>query len=361
MSEQPPSDPPQQNIKIDDSSFDKTQIAIAGGNSVQNQGLVNLVVNLFGKKESYRQELPNWRDELLKEVKQEVKGIIARSLHENVRVNLCMEEQLGQVRRYWDREVKVSEIKTEQLPLEKKIIDFFDENNGKILILGAAGAGKTLTMLEIAIELINRAKTSGQPMPVFLNLSYWKKDQNIASWLVDEIQDKYRIPKDISQRWIDQRQLIPLLDDLNRVDSTRQDKCVTEINQFWNDLRPPGIVVCSRQEDEIYKTHYKSKLKLNNSVLVKPLNESQLQTYLEDDLGLSVMWERIEHNPALLNLARTPFLLKIIILAYRDKKILHEEWQRLDAKEHLQHLFNDFVDRKLKEQDRSIAGSMSPL
>ncbi len=67
------------------------------------------------------------------------------------------------------------------------------------------------------------------------------------------------------------------------------------------------------------------------------------------------MWERIKHNPALLNLAQTPFLLKIIILAYRDKKILHEKWQRLDAKEHLQHLFNDFVDRKLKEQDRSIA------
>lgn len=90
----------------------------------------------------------------------------------------------------------------------------FDEEaiTGKLLILGAPGAGKTTTLLQLAQELVKRAETdTRKPMPVLLNLSSWKDDsQTIASSLVDGMHVKYGIRKDISQRWLDERSLLTL-------------------------------------------------------------------------------------------------------------------------------------------------------
>ncbi len=83
-----------------------------------------------------------------------------------------------------------------------------------LLILGEPGAGKTTTLLQLARNLIGRAEQDvNHLIPVILNLSSWTNPtQPIATWIVDELNTKYQVPKAIGQAWLQQQQLLLLLD-----------------------------------------------------------------------------------------------------------------------------------------------------
>ena len=62
------------------------------------------------------------------------------------------------------------------------------EINGKLLILGNPGSGKTTTMLDLAKVLIDRATAQPDlPIPVLFNLSGWKDDRLIRDWLTARV------------------------------------------------------------------------------------------------------------------------------------------------------------------------------
>ncbi|HEY9735691.1 MAG TPA: hypothetical protein V6D06_05385, partial [Trichocoleus sp.] len=49
-----------------------------------------------------------------------------------------------------------------------------DGIDGRLLILGEPGSGKTQTLLALASDLIRLARTSNDPVPVLMDLSGWK-------------------------------------------------------------------------------------------------------------------------------------------------------------------------------------------
>lgn len=102
-----------------------------------------------------------------------------------------------------------------------------------MLILGNPGAGKTTTMLDLAKALIARAEQDADyPIPVLFNLSTWKDDkQSMRDWLVLELKSKYGVRKDIGAKWVDDAQLLPMLDGLDELESVRQEPCVRKINR----------------------------------------------------------------------------------------------------------------------------------
>lgn len=93
-----------------------------------------------------------------------------------------------------------------------------------LLILGEPGAGKTITLLKLAQELIARTeKDLSQPIPVVLNLSSWRnKQQTIADWLIEELNSTYQISKALGKVWIEDQQLLLLLDGLDEVKIERR-------------------------------------------------------------------------------------------------------------------------------------------
>jgi len=126
---------------------------------------------------------------------------------------------------------------SQRLPKEKKIGEIFDEANRSLLILGAPGSGKTTTLLELALDLIPRAESDqNQPIPVVFNLSTWSaKQQSLVDWLTAELSSKYRIPKKVSRRWLEDNSLLPLLDGLDEVKPDYRAACVKAINEFGCD------------------------------------------------------------------------------------------------------------------------------
>jgi MFS family permease len=304
-----------------------------------------------------RQNVQN-RYKLLEDVKREVEGRLESSLHDAVLINLLKEKQNQLVACKWAIEVKIGNQPTTQLDYRTDIIEVFDQKAiaGKLLILGAPGAGKTTTLLEIASELCDRALNHpDEPIPVLFNLSAWKDDKqaisgartsSFADWLVAELNDKRGVRVDIGKHWLENHQILPLLDGLDELEPTRQERCVQAINQFLEQAYcPKHLVVCSRRDE--YE-HCNTQLQLNGAVCLQPLTSAQIHDYLVD-VGRPELWQSIKDDPEQLNLVKTPLLLSIMTLAYEEISI--EEWHKCNSPEALrQYLFDAYIERMLKRE-----------
>ncbi|RUR73335.1 hypothetical protein DSM107007_54290 [Nostoc sp. PCC 7120 = FACHB-418] len=290
---------------------------------------------------------------VLADVKHEVNGRLKQSLHNTVLINLGKELQLQQVKRYWDAEIKIGTKPPEPVSENTTILSVFDSEEiaGELLILGAPGAGKTTTQLELAQALIKQAEENPTyPIPVLINLSSWKdKNQPISEWLVVELKSKYGITKQLSQHWLINRQLLLLLDGLDEVKPIFQEACVKSINQLVRgEYRSSSIVICSRSQE--YQ-NYKTNLRINGAICLKPLTKKQINKYLIE-INNADLWETINNDFNLLELVKSPLLLSITIIAAREISL--SKWQHLEStQEHLEHLLNAYVQRMLTREINS--------
>lgn len=304
---------------------------------------------------------------LLDDVKSEVEIRLESSLHNAVLINLVKEQQPEQVSNRWDVEIKIGSRPSSLLPTNIKILEALDLTSisGKLLLLGEPGAGKTTTLLELARDLIARAEVDAdEPIPVLFNLSSWKKENDnvfdlfdpsswkkknrtLADWMISELKLKHGVRKDIAKKLLEKRQLTPLLDGLDEVDSTLQEQCIKAINQFQQDYRPDYLVVCCRRAE--YK-NLQTQLQLNGAIYLSPLTERQIYDYLVS-VNCLELWQSIRTSPELLELAKSPLLLSIMSLVSQD--ISFQEWLRIDsAEEQRRYLFDAYISRMLSRRTK---------
>ncbi|MGD1809655.1 hypothetical protein ACP6PL_30115 [Dapis sp. BLCC M126] len=284
------------------------------------------------------------RNKLLNTVKREVLQLRSQSLHNAVIINLVRQQPPQQLKRSWDLEVKVGKRPIFQIPPKVNIMQVFDRMKGKLLLLGNPGGGKTTTLLELARRLVIRTeKDTNTPIPVLLDLSKWKNhNQEISDWLVEQLKFKYNIPKKVTREWLENQQLLPLIDGLDRVSPELSEHYLESINKFSIDFQPKHLVVCS--SFTTYKNCH-NKLRVNAAVLLQPLTNSQIKDYLFVARSRE-LWNYIEEEPELLNLAKTPLMLSMMTLAYEE--ILIAAWRRITSKEGREkYLLNAYIRYQL--------------
>jgi len=290
---------------------------------------------------------------LLAAVKEEVAARLRQSLHNAVLINLGKESQPQQVKRPWDAEIKIGLKPAEPLSDTTTILEVFDSQEiaGKLLILGVPGSGKTTTQLELAQELIKRAEEQPDyPVPVLFNLSSWKDDrQSITDWLVAELKSKYGVSNKLGKEWVDNQQLLPLLDGLDELEPQRQEICVQGINQFLaGETRPLSLIVCSRSEEY---SNYSTQLQLNGAIYLQPLTNNQICDNLTS-IKRRELWLIISSDLDLLELVKTPLLLSITVLVSQEISV--EEWQHLNSTpDRIQYLLDAYVGRMLTRDTNS--------
>ncbi|WP_424099936.1 NACHT domain-containing protein [Moorena producens] len=328
-----------------------------------------------GKKTQISRQIPKaklqrWRRDLLGAMAAEVNMRLDDSLHNDHLIQLVMADKREQVGRrekitvnpskfppWWKQLLKFRRVTTDSEP-GQKVIEVFNQEDiaGKLLILGAPGSGKTTMLLDLAKDLITRAQEQeNQPIPIIVELSDWKDDkQPIAEWLAANLKFRYNLRKEITQEWIQTGQLLPLLDGLDELGLERQKLCFQQLNQFLKDV--PQIVVCCREEEYLAGEQI---LEMRGAVCLQPLSDQQIENYL-NSLNCRHLWPVIqEDSEGLLELARMPLLLHLIPMAYPDGlKRVERELKDPKAKEDYQNqcrqrLFQDYIDRKLKESHDS--------
>lgn len=276
-----------------------------------------------------------------------VEGVLENSLHGAVLIELGLEARPAAVAYPWELVLLRPGEDRHPLPEGCSITDVFEETGQALLILGEPGSGKTTMLLELARHCIQKAEEDdNQPIPVVFNLSSWQGGA-LTDWLVEELNEKYLLPRHIGQKWVATDQLLLLLDGLDEVKRERQAACIEAINAFRRLHGLTPIAVCSRVAD--YEA-VAPRLRLQSAVLLQSLSPEQVELYLaEVGPELKVVRTLLQEDTTLQELARTPLMLSIMTLAYRG--LAGDQLEHLASIEaRRQHLFATYVTRMFERR-----------
>lgn len=178
-----------------------------------------------------------------------IEGVLEASLHHRAWIDLGLDWRNDAVEHPWDRIVVAPNRPIQTLAAEDSIASVFDGAQNTLLVLGEPGAGKTTTLLELARDLIARARGAPvEPVPVVLALSTWTDAQrDFSAWLITELGLRYQVPKRLAQSWLDEGRFVLLLDGLDEVTEGQRAACVGAVNAFAEAHPPSGLAVRSEE------------------------------------------------------------------------------------------------------------------
>jgi hypothetical protein len=266
-----------------------------------------------------------------------VSSVLEQSLSQVARVELGLQHAPNQVAHPWDTIVQRHAHPARAVAAGTPAIELFDEVGGALLILGAPGAGKTTLLLELARDLIARARREeSQPIPVVFNLSTWaERQQPLQEWLVEELNQRYDVPGTLAHEWVEADAVLPLLDGLDEVRPEARDDCIAAINAYRQVRGFVSLAVCSRIAD--YE-QLEAQLRLQGAVVVEPLTRQQIDSYFEQaGHPLATVRTALRDDPELWELIDTPLMLSIVAQTYKDASptrlrasgTVEERWRQL--------------------------------
>nr|MBA2681699.1 protein kinase [Ktedonobacteraceae bacterium] len=245
-----------------------------------------------------------------------IDGMLQHSLHGAALLALGLAIQPDMFTNQWGLALQHVDTIPRMLPTGTNIVQVYDHAGGEMLILGAPGSGKTTVLLELARDLLCRAeKDERLPIPVVFNLSSWAmKQQSLEKWLVEELVNKYQMPRKFGQALIASDSILPLLDGLDEVAVKERMACIQAINTYrWEHNVP--IVVCCRSADYLEK---EARIQIDSALIVQPLTPRQVMGYLSSaGPQLEALRTALQRDPDLQKLATTPLMLNILILGYQ--------------------------------------------
>lgn len=241
----------------------------------------------------------------------------------------------------------------------------FKDYNGRVLLLGEPGAGKTITLLYFGRDaVVRRMQDASLPLPILGIIPSWLRGQQpFKQWLTST----YGAPKNAAQI-IQRGKALLLLDGLDELgevweeyieDSVDEDVINNRVLSRFDPRRRfmeiiPGknqVVVTCRVKDyqEIGK-----KIALNGAVTLLPLDDKQMRAYLVEQPDL---WAAVQTDGGLREMLRTPLLLSIFAFAYRDTS--DEERRHLQDLTHSPHdlrdkIFETYVKKRYEHEERKL-------
>ncbi|MGB3786733.1 MAG: protein kinase [Phormidesmis sp.] len=288
-----------------------------------------------------------------------IQGVLEHSLHGQVLLTLGLEERNQALSLPWNLSYKTDQQPSRPLDSGTRVFDIFQQlgEGRSLLILGEPGAGKTTTLLTLARDLLEM-KSGNSRIPIIFNLSSWT-GESIRQWLVSELSSKYQIPRALGRNWVNNQQLLFLLDGLDEVRADRQDSCAIAISQFYRDYGPE-IVVCCRIKD--YE-RLDSRLEFQCALYVRSLTDAQIWQYLDRaETGLTGLRSLLERSSeanaesqCLVELARSPLILNIMALTYQGisaseiPTLNQRDSARGDSYTH--QLFSAYIARMFQRRD----------
>lgn len=284
-----------------------------------------------------------------------IEGVLEQSLYQIARIALGFAEIREVIGHPWTLVAQQSKRATRQIPHGTPMLSVFDQFDKTLLLLGAPGSGKTTLLLELTRDLIERAKEDpAHPMPVVFKLSSWAlKRPPFQTWLIDELNEQYHVPRKVAQTWIDNDQILPLLDGLDEVAEEHRIGCVEAINSFREEHGLLPLVVCSRRAE--YETLPK-QLQLLSAVSIQPLTRTQVEQFLASaGMALSGVYTALRGDETLWDLVDTPLMLSIVALAYQGQMALGVRIARLKGtlEERRAALFDAYIEAMLKRRENT--------
>ena len=196
----------------------------------------------------------------------------------------------------------------------------YRQANQELLILGEPGAGKSTLLYQLGRDLLVQAQQPTQPLPVVFPLSSWaQKRLPLQEWMIEQLcSPLYEVPREQSRQWVQNQQILPLLDGLDEGEESARPACIAAINAYRSAFPLCPFVVCSRSQ-EYYAASQDEGLHLYSAIEVQPLTTGQQEEALQQ-AGTSAQGLRAEltNNKGLRELTSTPLWLNVLLVATRE-------------------------------------------
>lgn len=309
-------------------SQDKRKVAEKIGVLIQEGGKLN--IENFNIISSLHQSLHNFEQKLRRESESEVHDLLKRTKAEYF-IDLRLKLEPDLVNRAWDKTVKYDFNNKNNSEEEDNIFEIFERKdiNGKLLIHGEAGSGKTTLQLELAKKILSFPDKE-HPIPVLVNLAQWKPKQFLDEYIALQVSLKSVLRAQDIASLIKENRIFPLLDGLDELKPDFQASCIDMINQFIGSKDSPTYIVVSCRSD-VYRS-IDISLNLNNSIYIKELSCQQIENHLCQGQK-SFLWSLIRKSSILQDLAKSPLFLNLLISVFN--KSTYKTLKDIDSKEHL--------------------------
>jgi len=198
------------------------------------------------------------------------------------------------------------------------------ERYGCVVLLGDPGCGKTATLESLAYEY----SLSGSTLPVPAALGGFLPSESVRdfvarSWssLLDaDGSDAPADPAATLQRYLESGRLLVLLDALNEMPLDRRAERCVALRQFidrWSAAGNRFVVTCRALD-------YGDELHGLQRVAIQPLGDDQIRRFIANELPgrADSLWQALtrgEDSPRLLEMARNPYLLTVMIDVYEAR------------------------------------------
>ena len=189
----------------------------------------------------------------------------------------------------------------------------FDKYN-RLLMRGELGSGKTVLLLQLADELCDEAARAPEPprIPVVFQLGNWhaSEGEDLSTWLRIQLLDDYSSdPKD-ARGWIEDGQLLPLLDGFEVIPEEEKAVCIEAINRFLSSHGGGFVVTACTAES----------FKLQAEIVLEPLSDELLETSLaEAQFGVEALEAALREHEWVRELAHTPLFLAFLLEGFRTE------------------------------------------
>ena len=224
-----------------------------------------------------------------------------------------------------------------------------------LLLLGPGGAGKTWVLISLAARLHDLAlRDPSARIPVVLPLAGWTRKESgssLGDWVIREMKRLYNVPDDVSRHWLNEAQLMLLLDGLDEVEEARMGECVEDINKLLESYGLNGVLITSRDTRE--NAHI-AKLAIDDAVALAPLSlDEALASGSLSELASQLGKDDLEEWAR--ELLNTPLMLSIAAVALSPDST--GELRAAPAAERASLLFDAYLARVIGESRRlGLAG-----
>ncbi len=201
----------------------------------------------------------------------------------------------------------------------RKVFDYFD---GRVLLLGEPGAGKTISLLHFGRDaVVQRIQDPTKPLPVLAIIPTWdaEKQTLLGEWLANA----YGAPPDVA-RIVSEGRALLLLDGLDELGSEREEpnpEDTQKPKRYDPRQRFVGIVPANNQVIVTCRVkdyeEIGEKIALKGAVTLQQLTDTQIRDYLSAEVP--DLWAALEADEELRDVARTPLLLSLFAFGYKDQ------------------------------------------
>jgi hypothetical protein len=239
-----------------------------------------------------------------------------------------------------ERLVRFSEVGTGRSGDLDAIEAFYrDAVDGRLVILGEAGSGKTVLAVELVVRLleareivVDPAVRATVPVPVRLSVPAWDVALPLESWLGGQLVARYGMDRGMAAALVEARRVLPVLDGLDEMDASgsepvRARAAVAGFNGYLRGRGGAPLVVTCREEEY---AGLNEMVRPATVVGIRPLTADQIRQYVGREIGNNsdsvgwagwreVMGRLDDADGWVLSQLRTPWRLTLAVAYGRDE------------------------------------------